>query len=125
MRKFFAVVKRENIQRDQTKFFVIATIHGRLIMARLAVTPDLLFGIRSGGPTRLAIVDQTGKVYERVARELAIDRRAASPTPGPKPEQPPGLNNDPRDRAKQSGNMMQSHFAVEEVKMNGRSLEEV
>ncbi|HEY5838238.1 MAG TPA: ABC transporter permease, partial [Pyrinomonadaceae bacterium] len=124
MRKFFAVVKREYIQRVRTKFFVIATILGPLIMAGVAVVPALMFGIRSGGPTRLAIVDQTGRVYERVARELAIDRRAA-PTPSPKPEQPPGLNNDPRDRAKQSGNMMQSHFAVEEVKMNGRSLEDV
>ncbi|MFZ0750347.1 MAG: ABC transporter permease, partial [Pyrinomonadaceae bacterium] len=125
MRKFFAVVKREYIQRVRTKFFVVATILGPLLMAGFAVVPAMMFGIRSGGPTRLAIVDQTGKIYERVARELAIDRRAASPTPSPKPEQPPGLNNDPRERAKQSGDTMQSHFAVEEVKMNGRSLEDV
>jgi ABC-2 type transport system permease protein len=125
MRKFFAVVKREYIQRVRTKFFVIATILGPLFMAGIAVVPALMFGIRSGGPTRLAIVDQTGKVYERVARELTTDRRAARPTASPKPEAPPGLNNDPRDRAKQTGNAMQSNFAVEEAKMNGRSLEDV
>ena len=80
MRKFFAVVKREYLQRVRTKFFVIATILGPLIMAGFAVVPALMFSIKSGGPTRLAIVDQTGKIYERVARELAIDRRAASRT---------------------------------------------
>jgi len=30
----------------------------------------MMFGIKSGGPTRLAIVDQTGKMYERVAKEI-------------------------------------------------------
>ena len=125
MRKFFAVVKREYLQRVRTKFFVIATILGPAIMAGSAIVPALMFGIKSGGPTRLAIVDQTDKVYERVARELTTDRRAASQTPSPKPEQPPGLNNNAANRAKQSGNMMQSNFAVEEVAMNGRSLEDV
>jgi len=125
VRKFFAIVKREYIQRVRTKFFVVATILGPLVMAGFAVVPALMFGIKSGGPTRLAIVDQTDKIYERVARELTTDRRAASQTPGPKPEQPPGLNNNPRERAQQSGNMMQSSFAVEEVMMNGRSLEDV
>jgi ABC-2 type transport system permease protein len=124
MKKFFAVLKREYVQRVRTKFFVISTVLGPLIMAGFAIVPALMINLNTGGPTRLAIVDQTGKVYERVARELTTDRRAGQ-TPSPKPEQPPELNNDPRERAKQSGSMMQSNFAVEEVLMNGRSLEDV
>jgi ABC-2 type transport system permease protein len=125
MRKFFAVVKREYVQRVRTKFFVVATILGPIIMAGFAVVPALMFGINSGGPTRLAVVDQTGKVYERVAQELTTDRRAGKQTPSPKPEEPPGLNTDPRQRAKESGSMTEATFAVEEVKMNGRALADV
>src|SRR5712691_11201859 len=74
MRKFFAVVKREYVQRVRTKFFVVATILGPLLLAAFTIVPPLMFGIKSGGPTRLAIVDQTGKLYARVTRELTSGR---------------------------------------------------
>ena len=67
MKKFFAVVKREYVQRVRTKFFVVATILGPLVMAGFGVVPALMFGIKSGGPTPI-IVDQTGKMYERSRR---------------------------------------------------------
>ena len=50
MKKFFAVVKREYIQRVRTKFFVVATILGPLLMAAFTIVPPLMFGIKSGGP---------------------------------------------------------------------------
>ena len=125
MKKFFAVVKREYVQRVRSRFFVVATILGPLLMAGFTIVPALMFGIKSGGPTRLAIVDQTGKMYERVAKELQSDRGLRGQSQPEKAEEPPGLNNDPRERAKQNGNMMQGNFAVEEVKLNGRSVEEV
>src|SRR5437762_13619509 len=105
MRKFFAVVKREYIQRVRTKFFVVATILGPVMMAAFTIVPALMFGIKSGGPTRLAIVDQTGKMYERVAKEFTSDRGAREQTSTQKAEEPPGLNQTPKERAKQNGNM--------------------
>lgn len=125
MKKFFAVVKREYVQRVRTKFFVVATILGPLLMAAFTVVPALMFGIRSGGPTRIAVIDQTGKMYERIAKELTTDRLARENAAKEKSEEPTGINNDPKERAKQTGNMMQSAFAVEETKLNGRSLDEV
>lgn len=125
MKKFFAVVKREYVQRVRSRFFVVATILGPLLMAGFTIVPALMFGIKSGGPTRLAIVDQTGKLYERVAKELESDRRNRDQSPPETAEQPPGLNNDPRERAKQNGNMIQGSFEVEETKPNGRTLNEV
>ena len=125
MRKFFAVVKREYVQRVRSKFFVVATILGPILMVGFTIVPALMFGIKSGGPTRLAIVDQTGKMYERMARELQSDRGSRDRAPAEKPEEPPGLNNDPRERAKQNRNMIQGSFAVEEIKLDGRSVEEV
>jgi ABC-2 type transport system permease protein len=125
MKKFFAVVKREYVQRVRTKFFVVATILGPLVMAGFGVVPALMFGIKSGGPTRLAVVDETGKMYERVAKELQSDRGRRGQSQPEKSEEPPGLNNDPKERAKQNGNMIQGSFAVEEVKLDGRSVDDV
>src|SRR3989441_11721493 len=96
MRKFFAVVKREYIQRVRTKFFVVATILGPVMMAAFTIVPALMFGIKAGGPTRIAIVDQTGKMYDRIARELTIDRSAPNNAPAQNPSQPPQLTG--RDR---------------------------
>jgi ABC-2 type transport system permease protein len=124
MKKFFAVVKREYIQRVRSKFFVVATILGPILMAGFAVVPALMFGIKSGGPTRLAIVDQTGKMYERVAKELKSGRTPRQ-TSTPKPEAPPSFNQNPAQQAKQNGNMAEGNFAVEETKVTGRSLDEV
>lgn len=125
MKKFFAVVKREYVQRVRSRFFVVATILGPILMAGFTVVPALMFGIKSGGPTRLAVVDQTGKMYERVAKELQSDRGTRDQSPPEKAEEPPGLNNDPKERAKQNGKLIQGSFAVEEVKLNGRSVDEV
>jgi ABC-2 type transport system permease protein len=80
--------------------------------------------MQSGGPTRLAIVDQTGKMYERVANELLSDRSARDQSTE-EPEEPPGVNNDPRERAKQNGRMVKASFDVEQAKLDGRSLDDV
>src|SRR3989441_3309885 len=125
MRKFFAVVKREYIQRVRTKFFVVATILGPVMMAAFTIVPALMFGIKAGGPTRIAIVDQTGKMYDRIARELTIDRSAPNNAPAQNPSQPPQLTGSTKDRVKQGGNSIQGNFAVEEVRLDGRSLDEV
>ena len=125
MRKFFAVVKREYIQRVRTKFFVVATILGPLMMAAFTIVPALMFGIKAGGPTRIAIVDQTGKMYDRVARELTGDRSAPNNAPTQDPNQPSQLTGTPKERLNQGGNSIQGNFAVEEVRLGGRSLDEV
>ena len=58
MIKFLAVIKREYVQRVRTKFFVVATILGPVIMASFVVLPMLLASIQTGGPTRLAVIDE-------------------------------------------------------------------
>jgi ABC-2 type transport system permease protein len=125
MKKFFAVVKREYIQRVRTKFFVIATILGPLMMAGFTVVPALMFSINAGGPTRLAIVDQTGKMYERVAKELMSgkDRRGEGAT-AQAAAQPPGTN-DPKQQINQAGKQIKVSFVLEEARVGNRSLAEV
>ena len=119
MKKLFAVIKREYIQRVRTKFFVVATIVGPLLMVGFTVVPALMFGIKSGGPTRLAIVDQTGKMYARVAQELVNDRTKVE-TRKPPQETAPGFN-----PSAQPNRQPDLSFVVEEVRLNGSSLDQV
>ena len=66
MKKFLAVVKREYVERVRSKLFVVMTVLGPVMLVVFAVVPGLLFSIKAGGDTRLAIVDQTEgmKLYQ-------------------------------------------------------------
>src|SRR5438067_11814042 len=96
MKKFLAVVKREYIQRVRTKFFVVATILGPVLMAAFTVVPALMFSHKSGGPVRLAIIDRTGKLYSRIAKDLETGRdrtgKKETPTPSMQPPVGPGAS---------------------------------
>jgi ABC-2 type transport system permease protein len=126
MKKLFAVVKREYIQRVRTKFFVVATVLGPLLMAGFTVVPALLMGMKSGGPTRVVIIDQTGKLYPRVARELQTGRerpaKRETPPPATQPAVGPGAQ---QEQMKQAGRMTEASFVVEEARLGDRSLEDV
>ena len=126
MRKLFAVIKREYIQRVRTKFFVVATILGPLLMAGFTVVPALMLGMKSGGPTRLAIVDQTGRMYGRVAHELESnqmgdDDENQSPTPV-QPAVGPAAS---QERMKQAGQMVKGSYVVEEARLGNKSLDQL
>src|SRR5215831_1008532 len=83
MKKFLAVVKREYVQRVRTKFFVVATVLGPLLTIGFTVVAPLMIGMKTGGPTRIAIVDQTGKMYERVTAEINQEENRAPSQPTP------------------------------------------
>src|ERR1044072_6012799 len=126
MKKLFAVVKREYVQRVRTKFFVIATILGPILMAGFPVVPALMFGIRAGGPTRLAVVDQTGRMYARVSKEINSQQTFEEDSPEQQQQQPPAaMNSDPKKRAEQAGKTMPVSFAVEPVAIDNRSLDDI
>jgi ABC-2 type transport system permease protein len=127
MRKFLAVVKREYVQRVRTRFFVVATVLGPVLMAAFTIVPALMFSIKSGGPTRLAIVDQTGRMYDRVAKDLMSgkDRRGRSEAPEPPPMQPPVGPDASKEQINQAGRMLKVSFIVEEARLDGRSFDEV
>src|SRR5437588_1282161 len=70
MRKFLAVVKREYVQRVRSKMFLVVTIAAPLRFALFTVVPRMIAGIKAGGPVRVAVVDETGRMYERVRESL-------------------------------------------------------
>ncbi len=126
MKKLFAVVKREYVQRVRTKFFVIATILGPVLMGAFTVVPALMFGMKSGGPTRVVIIDQTGKLYARVARELQTGRERPSKRETPRPPLQPAVGpGASQEQIKQAGRMTEASFVIEEAHLGDRSLEDV
>src|ERR1041384_688504 len=124
MKKFFAVVKREYLQRVRTKFFVVATVLGPLLTVGFTVVPALMIGLKTGGPTRIAIVDQTGNMFERVASEIYDDEERPKPQPTAPTMTPPGPAG-ARERAQQTARMVKADYALERVDLNGRTLDEV
>src|SRR5262245_65583287 len=80
MRKFGAVVKREYIQRVRSKMFVLMTILAPTLVVFFGLAPTLIFAIKAGGPVRIAVVDQTGKLYDHLAQAVNSDSHA-EPTP--------------------------------------------
>jgi ABC-2 type transport system permease protein len=125
MNKILAVIRREYLQRVRTKFFVIMTILGPVMLLIFTVVPGLLFTIKTGD-TRLAIVDQTpnGTLYQPVHDSLLKheDDEEDEQAPANLPEQ---MQQDPQERMKQAGKGITGTFVVEQVSTNGRTLEEV
>ena len=71
MTKFLAVLKREYIQRVRAKMFIVSTILLPLVMSMFGIVPAIILNIDTGGPMRVAVIDQTGKMYGRL--EAAVD----------------------------------------------------
>jgi ABC-2 type transport system permease protein len=121
MRKFLAVIKREYLERVRTKFFVVATILGPLMMALFTIVPVYIAGIKVGGATRLAVIDQSGRLYEGFREALTRDsdedenERTDSTAP---------VKSNQQDRMKRNAQFGEPGFEVELVLLDGRSLDE-
>ena len=76
MRKFLAVVKHEYKKIVLKWTFIIATLLFPVLAAAFAVVPALLFSIK-GEPTRLVVVDQTGRIAPRLRENLTKEKTAA------------------------------------------------
>jgi ABC-2 type transport system permease protein len=81
MRKVWAVIRREFVERVRTKWFWVATLVGPLFFAAIMIIPVLM--ARSSGVRRIAVVDDTPSGFgNRVAEELSRGRSfRARPVP--------------------------------------------
>jgi ABC-2 type transport system permease protein len=70
MNKLFAVIKREYLQRVRSRMFIITTILGPVMLIVFSVVPSLIFSIKAGGATKIAVVDQTGRLYQRIRASI-------------------------------------------------------
>lgn len=73
MIKFLAVLKREYLQRVRAKMFIVTTILLPLIMLLFGAVPILIVNIDAGSPMRVAVIDETGKMYEQLNQAIVGD----------------------------------------------------
>ena len=125
MNKFLAVVKREYVQRVRSKMFVVATVLGPVMMALFTVVPALLTHMKTGGPTRIAIVDRTGAIYEQVREAILSERgdeEEDESSMGERAAQS-AANENSMDRLQRTGKKGEQRYAVEQVAAGGDTLE--
>lgn len=120
MRKFLAVVKREYLKLVWTKTFLIGTLVAPVISIAFAVVPALIFSIE-GEATRLAVVDQNGKIAGAFAGALNEDKQAEKTLR----DSMRGMSEAQIEQARQTAEVMNTKFVVETVKSDDRSLEDV
>lgn len=72
MKKFLTVVRREYIQRVRAKMFIVSTILLPAVMSLFGVVPAIILSIKTP-PVRLAVVDQTGRMYPQLREALFGD----------------------------------------------------
>src|SRR5919205_750279 len=112
MKKFLAVIKREYIARVRAKMVVVSTVLLPVALSLFGIVPAIIFSIQTP-PLRVAVVDQTGKMYAELKQSLESDSS---------------------DRATQSNNTNQLRglprrglgtFKLEEVNADNRSLDDI
>ena len=125
MNKLVAIIKREYLQKVRTKFFVIMTILGPLMLVVFTIVPGLLLGMKTGGDTRIAILDQTegAKLYDSISKSLL--KPEGDDEIDPRTGIADAANSNSKDRIEKAGKSMTGSFRVEQVNPGGRSLDEI
>lgn len=66
----WAVIRREYLQRVRSKAFIFTTIALPIFMAAVFILPVFFASRSQDGERRLAVIDSTGVLYERIASDL-------------------------------------------------------
>ena len=70
MNKLTAIIRREYVQGVRSRAFLVSTLLGPVMLFVFTVVPGMLFGMKTGGATRVAVVDETGRLYEAVRESV-------------------------------------------------------
>ena len=123
MIKLWAIIKREYTQRVRSRMFVVWTILGPLMMVAFTVVPAFIFQIKTGEATRLAILDQSGRMYERVRDSILRGRTADSN--GQSGAASDAMNQNARERVQKTGELTAASYHIEQVALGERPLDEI
>jgi ABC-2 type transport system permease protein len=123
MTKFLAIVKREYLKRVRAKSFIAATILGPVLMIAFMVLPVLIAMLGAGEPVRLAVVDQSNRMYERVRQTFVGE--SAGPGDAARASAPFDFGKNPQERAREAGLALPGSFRIEPVAGANRPLDEL
>ncbi len=122
MKKFLTIVKREYIQRVRAKMFIVSTILLPVVMSLFGIVPALILNIEAGGPLRVAVVDETGKMYTPLQAAVFGDEDSREAKEQVTPNSQAAGTERQRDPGPFGG---AKSFKLVEVKMDGRTADEV
>jgi len=123
MRKFWAIVKHEYKKIVLKWTFLIGTFLFPLFIAILGAVPAIIFSLK-GEPTRIVIVDQSGKVGQRIKDNLSPERIAARAEKAAK-DSLKDLNASQEERLKKGSEQMAGNFNFIEYYPDSKSIIEV
>lgn len=114
MNKMLAIIKREYLTNVRSKFFIIMTVLGPVLMLGMTLLPAMMMRTRTGDAVRLAVVGQNPEIVARV-RESILRRE--------------NRRNDNRAQrgAVSEGEManVSAQYRVEEIALGDRSPDDV
>lgn len=113
MKKFLTVVKREYLQRVRAKMFIVSTLLLPIVMSLFVLVPALILNLPAGSPMRVAVADQTGKVYALLQESMFGDEG----------EEQANENDNANASRRRAGGFGQ--FVLEQVPAVNRSTEEI
>jgi ABC-2 type transport system permease protein len=115
MKKFWTVLKREYLQRVRSKMFIVSTIVLPIVMSLFGLVPAIILSIETP-PMRVAIVDQTGRMYSQLRQALFSDQQDAD-------TQNANANANTQRTTTPRRNF--SRFVLEEVNATGQPLDQI
>jgi ABC-2 type transport system permease protein len=83
----------------------------------------LILSFRAGGPVRIAVVDQTGKLYQSVYESVVDDSGVSGSSQDPVDAR--GSDKNTKEDSRRINDSEESGFALEEVKPEGRLLNDI
>ena len=123
MKKFLAVVRHEYKKIVLKWSFIIATLLFPLFAAAFAVVPALIFSIK-GEATRIAIVDQSGKIAARVRDNLS-DEKMKQKVEEAQKQSADDLTASQTDRMKKMSRQLGESFIFTDYNFVGKPLEQI
>ncbi len=123
MRKFLAVVRHEYKKVVMKWTFLIGTLLFPVLGLGFALVPALIFSLK-GEPTRLAIVDPTGKIGPRLKANLSQEEITARAREAAK-EQFKELNASQDEKMRSGAKQMASGVVFVDYNAGGKSREEI
>ena len=123
MRKFLAVVKHEYKKIVLKWSFIIGTLLFPIIAAGFAVIPAIIFSIK-GEPTRIVVVDQSGKLAARLKENLSPERVSAKMQQAAK-DSLTNLDASQQERLNKSAEQLGSSFVFTDYNFAEKPLEQI
>jgi len=123
MRKFLAIVRHEYRKIVLKWTFLIGTLLFPLLGLGFAVVPAIIFSLK-GDPTRIVVVDPTGKILPRLKENLSPERIEENAKKAGE-DQIGDLNATQEEKMKRGADQMAAGFVFVDYKVAGRSSEAV